>query len=205
MGKLKTPIFIIIAILIIDQSLKIWVKTNMMLGEEFSVIGNWFYIHFVENNGMAFGMELGGDWGKIFLSVFRIVAVTGIGWYLYKLSCKGAPKGLIISVSMVLAGALGNIIDSMFYGMIFSHSYSQIAALFPDGGGYAPFLHGRVVDMFYFPLITGHYPEWFPVLGGQEFIFFRPVFNIADSSITLGIISIFVFQKQYFKEEKAID
>lgn len=204
MGKLKTPILIILAILIIDQSLKIWVKTNMMLGDEFPVIGDWFYIHFVENNGMAFGMELGGDWGKIFLSLFRIVAVTGIGWYLYKLSCKGAPKGLIISISMVLAGALGNIIDSMFYGMIFSHSYSQVATLFPDGGGYAPFLHGRVVDMFYFPLISGHYPQWLPVLGGKEFIFFRPVFNIADSSITLGIISIFIFQKQFFKENKAI-
>jgi signal peptidase II len=203
MGKLKTPILIIIAILLVDQALKFWIKTTMMLGDEFPVFGNWFYIHFVENNGMAFGMELGGDWGKIFLSVFRIIAVVGIGWYLYRLSCKRAPKGLIISVSMVLAGALGNIIDSMFYGMIFNHSYSQVAQLFPEGGGYAPFLHGRVVDMFYFPLFSGHYPDWLPFIGGREFIFFRPVFNIADSSITLGIIFILIFQKRFFKDEKS--
>ena len=201
MGKLKTPVFIIIAILIIDQALKIWVKTNMMLGDEFSVFGDWFYIHFVENNGMAFGMELGGDFGKIFLSIFRIVAVIGIGWYLYKLTSKDAPLGLVISVSMVLAGALGNIIDSAFYGMIFNHSYSQVAALFPEGGGYASFLHGRVVDMFYFPLFSGTYPDWIPWLGGQDFIFFRPVFNIADSSITMGILSILIFQKKFFEEE----
>lgn len=200
MGKLKTSLIIILAILFIDQALKIWVKTNMMLGDEFPVISDWFYIHFVENNGMAFGMELGGDWGKIFLSLFRIVAVIGIGWYLYKLSCKDAPKGLIISISMVLAGALGNIIDSAFYGMIFNHSYSQVATLFPEGGGYASFLHGRVVDMFYFPLFSGQYPEWLPWIGGQEFIFFRPVFNVADSSITLGILSILIFQKDFFKE-----
>lgn len=203
MGKFKTPVIIILAILFIDQTLKFWVKTNMMLGDEFSVIGNWFYIHFVENNGMAFGMELGGDFGKIFLSVFRIVAVVGIGWYLYKLTLKKAPLGLIISVSMVLAGALGNIIDSAFYGMIFNHSYSQIADVFPEGGGYASFLHGRVVDMFYFPLFSGVYPEWFPWVGGQDYIFFRPVFNIADSSITLGIIAILVFQKKFFEHEKA--
>jgi signal peptidase II len=201
MGKLKTPVFIILAILFVDQALKIWVKTNMMLGDEFLVFGDWFYIHFVENNGMAFGMELGGDFGKIFLSVFRIVAVVGIGWYLYKLTSKDAPLGLVISVSMVLAGALGNIIDSAFYGMIFSHSYSQLATLFPDGGGYASFLHGRVVDMFYFPLFSGTYPEWVPWLGGQDFIFFRPVFNIADSSISLGILSILIFQKKFFEEE----
>jgi signal peptidase II len=202
MGKFKTPLVIVLAILVVDQSLKIWVKTHMMLGDERSVFGHWFYLHFVENNGMAFGMELGGNFGKIFLSVFRIVAVVGIGWYLYKLSCKNAPTGLIVSVSMVLAGALGNIIDSAFYGMIFSHSYSQIATLFPGGGGYASFLHGRVVDMFYFPLLSGHYPDWFPLLGGQEFIFFRPVFNVADSSITLGILFILIFQRHFFKGEK---
>jgi len=201
MGKLKTPLLIIFGILLIDQALKIWVKSTMMLGEEFPVIGEWFFIHFVENNGMAFGMELGGDLGKIFLSLFRIFAVVGIGWYLYKLSCKDAPKGLIVSISMVLAGALGNIIDSAFYGMIFNHSYSQVASLFPEGGGYSSFLHGRVVDMFYFPLFSGDYPEWMPFLGGKEFVFFRPVFNIADSSITLGILFILFFQKRFFKEE----
>jgi len=201
MGKLKTPVIIILAILLVDQALKFWVKTNMMLGDEFSVFGDWFYIHFVENNGMAFGMELGGDFGKIFLSIFRIVAVVGIGWYLYKLTLKNAPVGLIVSVSMVLAGALGNIIDSAFYGMIFNHSYSQLATLFPEGGGYASFLHGRVVDMFYFPLFSGSYPDWLPWIGGQDYIFFRPVFNIADSSITLGIISILIFQKKFFEHE----
>lgn len=204
MGKLKTPLFIILAVLFVDQALKIWVKTNMMLGDEFSVFGDWFYIHFVENNGMAFGMELGGDWGKIFLSLFRIVAVVGIGWYLYKLACKDAPKGLIVSVSMVLAGALGNIIDSAFYGMIFNHSYSQLATLFPESGGYASFLHGRVVDMFYFPIFSGQYPEWLPWLGGQDFIFFRPVFNVADASITMGIITILIFQKHFFKDEEGL-
>jgi len=201
MGKLKTPVIIILSILLVDQALKFWVKTNMMLGDEFSVFGDWFYIHFVENNGMAFGMELGGDFGKIFLSIFRIVAVVGIGWYLYKLTLKNAPVGLIVSVSMVLAGALGNIIDSAFYGMIFNHSYSQLATLFPEGGGYASFLHGRVVDMFYFPLFSGSYPDWLPWIGGQDYIFFRPVFNIADSSITLGIISILIFQKKFFEHE----
>jgi signal peptidase II len=150
---------------------------------------------------MAFGMELGGDLGKILLSLFRIIAVIGIAWYLFRLSGKNAPKGLVISVSMVLAGALGNIIDSAFYGMIFSHSYSQVATLFPEGGGYAAFLHGRVVDMFYFPIFSGQYPEWVPWLGGQDFVFFRPVFNIADSSITLGILSILIFQRHFFKEE----
>jgi signal peptidase II len=193
MGKLKIPVIIILAILLVDQGVKFWVKTNMMLGDEFSVFGDWFYIHFVENNGMAFGMELGGDFGKIFLSVFRIIAVVGIGWYLYKLTLKKAPLGLVISVSMVLAGALGNIIDSAFYGMIFNHSYSQVATLF---------LHGRVVDRFYFPLFSGTYPDWFPWLGGQDYIFFRPVFNIADSSITLGIISILIFQKKFFEHEE---
>jgi signal peptidase II len=201
MSKLKTPAFIVLAILFVDQALKIWVKTNMMLGDEFSIIGNWFLIHFVENNGMAFGMELGGDFGKIFLSIFRIVAVTGIGWYLYKLTKKQAPLGLIISVSMVLAGALGNIIDSAVYGLIFDESYSRLATLFPPEGGYASFLHGKVVDMFYFPILSGQYPGWLPIIGGQEFIFFRPVFNVADSSITLGIVSILLFQKKFFKEE----
>ena len=201
MGKLRTPLLIIFGILLLDQTLKIWVKTNMMLGDEIPVIGDWFYIHFVENNGMAFGMELGGDWGKIFLSLFRVFAVIGIGWYLYKLSCKDAPKGFIISLSMILAGALGNIIDSAFYGMIFDHSYSQVADMFSEGGGYSSFLHGRVVDMFYFPLFSGNYPDWIPFVGGQEFIFFRPVFNVADSSITLGILSILIFQKRFFKEE----
>ena len=195
----KKPIFIVLLVLIIDQALKIWVKTHMMLGEEFNVVGDWFIIHFIENNGMAFGMELAGKFGKIILSIFRIIAVIGIGYYLHQLTKKKAPVGLIISISLVLAGAIGNIIDSAFYGLIFNDSYPQIATLFPKEGGYAPFLHGKVVDMFYFPLIEGHFPEWFPLWKGEPFVFFRPVFNIADSAITIGIALILIFQRKFFK------
>lgn len=201
MNNLKRSFLIIGIILLIDQTLKIWIKTHMMLGEEYRVFGNWFIIHFVENNGMAFGMEIAGRFGKVFLSIFRIAAVFGIGVYLYRLTQKATPKGLIISVSMVLAGALGNIIDSAFYGILFNESYLQVASFLPADGGYSSFLHGKVVDMFYFPLLEGTYPQWLPFVGGTDFIFFRPVFNIADSSITLGIISILLFQKRFFHEE----
>lgn len=196
----KKPVFIVLLVLVIDQALKIWVKTNMMLGEEFSVIGNWFIIHFIENNGMAFGMELSGEFGKIILSIFRIVAVIGIAYYLHQLGKKNAPTGLVVSISLVLAGALGNIIDSAFYGMIFNDSYPQVASLFPAEGGYATFLHGKVVDMFYFPIIDGTFPDWVPFWGGDRFVFFRPVFNVADSAITIGIASILLFQRSFFKE-----
>jgi signal peptidase II len=152
---------------------------------------------------MAFGMEFAGDFGKISLSLFRIVAVIGISWYLYSLIKKGCPNGVIISLSLIIAGAMGNILDSAFYGLIFSESYFQLAQLFPEGGGYASFLHGRVVDMLYFPLIEGTFPTWFPFWGGENFIFFRPVFNIADSSITIGVLIILLFQRKYFsKPEK---
>ncbi len=186
-------------VLIADQALKIWVKTHMMLGEEFNVIGNWFIIHFIENNGMAFGMELAGKFGKVILSVFRILAVSAIGYYLYQLTKKKAPTGLIVSISLVLAGAIGNIIDSAFYGLLFSHSYPQVASFLPESGGYATFLHGKVVDMLYFPLLEGNFPSWFPLWGGEHYVFFRPVFNIADSSITIGIAILLLFQRSYFK------
>ena len=201
MSPLKKSFVLIFIILLVDQAVKIWIKTHMMLGQEYHVFGDWFIIHFVENNGMAFGMELDWKFGKIFLSVFRIVAVVLIGWYLVKLSKKGANQWLLFSVALVFVGAVGNIIDSVFYGVIFSDSYSQVAEIFPPDGGYSSFLHGKVVDMLYFPIIEGRYPEWLPLKGGESFIFFRPVFNIADSAITIGIFIILIFQKRFFKED----
>ena len=200
MSPLKKSFVLIFIVLLIDQAVKIWIKTHMMLGQEIHVFGDWFIIHFVENNGMAFGMELDWKFGKVFLSVFRIFAVILIGWYLVKLSRKGANQWLLYSVALVFVGAVGNIIDSVFYGVIFSDSYSQVATMFPPGGGYSSFLHGKVVDMLYFPIIEGRYPGWFPFKGGETFIFFRPVFNIADSAITIGIFIILIFQKKFFKE-----
>jgi signal peptidase II len=171
----------------------------MSISDEIVVSKNWFILHFVENNGMAFGFEFAGEYGKLFLSVFRILAVVAIGWYLLKLAKqKDIPFGFVASIALIFAGAIGNIIDSMFYGLIFSDSFGQVATLFPEGGGYAGFLHGRVVDMFYFPLIEGRYPEWVPVWGGNPFIFFRPVFNVADSAITVGISMILLFYRGYF-------
>lgn len=205
MSRSTKSVIIILLILIVDQTLKIWIKTSMSLGDEIVVFKNWFIIHFVENNGMAFGFEFAGEYGKIFLSVFRIFAVIAIGWYLFKLAKqKEIPFGFVLSIALIFAGAIGNIIDSLFYGIIFNHSFGQVATLFPDGGGYAGFLHGKVVDMFYFPLIQGRYPDWFPVFGGDPFIFFRPVFNVADSAITVGIFSILLFYRKYFNkpEEK---
>jgi len=194
----KATLFILL-ILFLDQALKILIKTHMMLGQEKPIIGNWFILHFIENNGMAFGMEFAGKTGKFLLSIFRIIAVIGIGWYLYVLSHKDTPLGLILSIAAIFAGAAGNIIDSAFYGMIFNDSYFHVAKLFPEEGGYSSFLHGRVVDMLYFPVINGRYPGWFPWVGGKEFLFFRPVFNLADSSITLGVTSLLIFQKRFFK------
>lgn len=176
----------------------------MYLGQEFHVFDNWFIIHFTENYGMAFGLELGGSIGKFFLSLFRIVAVIGIGWYLRHLVLHKRHPGLIIAFALIFAGAIGNIIDSAFYGLIFSESNFQLAQLFPPEGGYATFLHGKVVDMLYFPIIEGHYPSWFPLWANEEFIFFRPVFNIADASITVGVLMILIFQKKYFHKETEV-
>ena len=180
------PLLIIFLVLLADQVLKTWIKTNMYIGQEFKIIGNWFIIHFTENNGMAFGLEFGGEFGKLALSLFRIFAVAGIGYGLHYLIQKKYHRGLILNVALIFAGALGNIIDSVLYGKIY---------------GYAELFHGRVVDMFYFPIMEGHFPTWFPVWAGEEFVFFRPVFNIADAAISVGVIIILIFQKTYFKEE----
>jgi len=195
----KKSILFILLILLCDQILKIWVKTHMEIRQEIHLFGNWGILHFIENNGMAFGMEMGGKPGKLILSVFRVVAIFGIGWFLSSLVSKKANLGLILAVSAIMAGAIGNIIDSAFYGMIFSESFGQHAVLFPHGGGYSSFLHGRVVDMFYFPIINTHWPLWSPFRPGESLVFFRPVFNIADSSITCGVISIVLFQKKMFR------
>jgi signal peptidase II len=167
----------------------------MMIGQEIHFF-DWFIIHFTENKGMAFGMEFGGTTGKYMLSIFRIVAIVAIGIYWYKLAKTDIKKGILYSISLVLAGAIGNMIDSAFYGLIFSESYGQLATVFE--GGYAGFLQGKVVDMFYFPLINGHLPQWLPVVGGNHFIFFRPVFNIADASIFTGTTIILLFYRKTF-------
>ncbi|MBK7132138.1 MAG: lipoprotein signal peptidase [Bacteroidales bacterium] len=196
----KKSVLFIILILIIDQILKIWVKTHMEIGQEIHLFGNRGMLHFIENNGMAFGMEMGGKPGKLILSIFRVIAIFGIGWFLNSLIVKKTNLGLVLAVSAIMAGAIGNIIDSAFYGMIFNESYNQVATLFPAEGGYSSFLHGRVVDMFYFPVINTYWPDWSPINAGNSFIFFRPVFNIADSAITCGVISIILFQKRMFKD-----
>jgi signal peptidase II len=201
MSARNKSLLLIFSILLVDQIVKILVKTNMIMGEEIHVFGNWFRIHFLENNGMAFGMEWGGKTGKAALSVFRMLAIAGISWYLSVLIKKKAHIGLILSVSAIIAGAAGNLIDSAFYGLIFSESWHTPAIMFPEGGGYASFLQGRVVDMLYFPVIDSHWPDWSPIRPGQSFIFFRPVFNLADTSITLGVAAILIFQKKFLEEK----
>jgi signal peptidase II len=180
------PLIVIFLVLLADQLVKTWVKTHMYLGQEFHIIGKWCIIHFTENNGMAFGMEFGGEFGKLALSLFRIAAVAGIGYGLHYLIKHKYHRGLILNVALIFSGALGNIIDSVFYGKIY---------------GYESWFHGRVVDMFYFPIAEGHFPTWVPIWGGEEFVFFRPVFNLADAAISVGVILILIFQKNYFKED----
>jgi signal peptidase II len=177
----------------------------MYLGQEFRIAGDWFIIHFTENNGMAFGMEFAGEYGKLFLSIFRIIAITGIFWYLNQLVKEKSHHLLITGMSFILAGAIGNMIDSAFYGLLFSSSDFQLAEFLPADGGYATFLHGKVVDMFYFPVAKGFLPEWIPFWGGDYFIFFRPVFNIADAAISIGVAIIILFQSVIFKKPAAED
>jgi signal peptidase II len=201
--KLRYAILLILAIIIADQALKIWIKTSFPFGHIMNVMGiPWFRLYFIENKGMAWGWEFGGDWGKMILTLFRLAAVIFGSWYLVKIIRQDHyRRGFIICASLIYAGALGNLIDSMFYGLIFDESsYSQVAKIFPPHG-YAGFLHGRVVDMLYFPLVRSHFPSWFPFVGGEEFEFFSPIFNIADASISIGVITLFVFQKKFFKKK----
>ena len=187
---------IVVGLVVVDQIVKISVKTSMTLGEGYNVLGDWFRWVFIENEGAAWGMSLGGDYGKLILSLFRIVAIGAIIWYLGRLRKKNAPTGVIVGFAVILAGAIGNMIDSAFYGMIFSESTTTaVAQLFPEGGGYAPFLYGKVVDMLHFPLFT--WPEWMPLVGGN--VFFSPVFNFADSYITVAVFYLLFFQWRYFK------
>lgn len=195
----RVALITVLAILVLDQVTKYLVKTNMRLGESFSVIGEWFMIHFVENPGMAYGFEFAGDYGKIFLSLFRIIAVIALFFFLKKSIKKGISTGVVVCIALIMAGAIGNIIDSAFYGLIFSESYVEVATLFPDAGGYSSFLHGNVVDMLYFPMVDATFPSWFPFFGGDNFLFFRPVFNIADSAISVGIFIFILFYRNTFE------
>lgn len=185
-NKLILSITIILGILLIDQWVKYYIKTHFFLGEEVDVMGNWFKLHFTENYGMAFGMEFGGKSGKLLLTLFRLIAIGFIGWYIVSLTKKNNHTGYIVSWALIMAGAIGNLIDSIFYGVWF---------------GYDSWFHGRVVDMFYFPIIRTTLPESFPLWGGEEFEFFRPVFNVADAAISIGFIAILLFQRTFMKEE----
>lgn len=204
--KLKISILIIV-LLLIDQILKIYIKTNFLLGEKICLIGNWFCLYFVENAGMAYGMEWGGVIGKYVLTIFRIVAASAILWYLIKSFKRNHHSLFYYSLAFIFAGAVGNIIDSLFYGLIFNESGvfgfdTQPASFVPWGQGYAPFMQGRVVDMFYFPIINTTLPEWLPIWGGSQFVFFQPIFNIADTCITTGVLIMIIFYKKVFSEPK---
>lgn len=201
---------VVLLVLIADQALKFWVKTSFYLGEEVRVFGNWFILHFTENNGIAFGMSPSSEVGKLLLSLFRIAAMVGIGYLMYYLGrLRDVPKGVVVAMMFIFAGALGNIIDGTFYGLLFSSSEGYVpsadgtmllpavAEFLPAGGGYAPLFHGKVVDMLYFPIIDTTFPSWFPIWGGESFRFFEPVFNLADSSITCAVFYLLIFQWRF--------
>ncbi len=203
---------ILAAILIVDQVVKIMVKTHMHIGEDIPLIGEWCRLHFIENEGFAFGTSFGGTIGKYFLTMFRIVASVAIGWIIVNQIKKNGRTSLILCLTLILAGAVGNIIDCCLYGLIFSESYYDIAVLFPPEGGYAPFLQGKVVDMFYFPLFEFDWPQWVPFVGGNHFEFFSAIFNVADSAITIGVIWLLIDQiflvpskKKAEEEEKSLE
>ncbi len=188
-------------IIVADQALKIWVKTTMSYHEQIPLIGSWFRLFFIENEGMAWGWKFGGEWGKVLLTVFRMVAVVFGVFYIRSIIKKKFHSGFIVCVSMIFAGALGNLIDSMFYGLIFEDSTRvAVAKMFPPKG-YESFLHGRVVDMLYMPIIEDKIlPSWVPIWGGERFTFFSPIFNLADASISIGVITILIFQKRFFNQ-----
>jgi signal peptidase II len=201
--KIRTVVIIILAIIVADQALKIWVKTNMYYQEQIFLLGRWLRLYFIENEGMAWGWKFGGEWGKLTLTLFRLVAVIFGVFYIRSIVRKKLHRGFIVCVAMIFAGALGNLIDSMFYGLIFSGSEDggQLAVMFPPEGGYAGFLHGKVVDMIWMPIIENKtLPTWIPFWGGDRFTFFSPIFNIADASISVGVITILLFQKRFFKK-----
>lgn len=192
--KGQLSVIIVLAVLIIDQIIKIWVKTHMYWHESIRIT-DWFYIFFTENNGMAFGMEI---FDKIFLTVFRIIASVGIIYLLHKFVKQNLKTGFIVCVSLILAGAMGNIFDCVFYGEVFSEStHSSIATFVPVGEGYSSWFYGKVVDMFYFPIIDTYWPEWMPFVGGEHFIFFSPIFNFADAAISCGMIALILFYNKY--------
>lgn len=194
--SLKKAYIIVILVLLADQISKIYIKTGFMLNEEVKVF-EWFRIRFIENEGMAWGAQIPGSYGKLILTLFRIGAVAGIAWWLYDSVKKKLSPYLIVSIALILAGAFGNIIDSVFYGLIFDHSYGQVATLFSDKP-YGTIFHGKVVDMLYFPLFDGTFPSWFPIWGGQHFNFFNAIFNIADTAISVGVGILIVFNKKAF-------
>ncbi|HET9057284.1 MAG TPA: lipoprotein signal peptidase [Chitinophagaceae bacterium] len=201
--RLKHLILLIALIVLGDQALKFWIKTSFYYGEERKVLGNWFRLYFIENEGMAYGWKFSGGWGKLLLTIFRLGAVIFGTWYLGRIIKRGYHKGFIICAGLIYAGALGNLIDSLFYGLIFNASSPDtIATLFPKTGGYASFLHGQVVDMLYFPLLENKtFPSWVPIWGGDRFTFFSAIFNIADASISIGVITLLLFQNKFFKNK----
>lgn len=198
--KLRSAVIIILLIIIADQALKIWIKTSFPFGHVMDVMGiRWFKLYFIENEGMAWGWKFGGEWGKMILTLFRLVAVIFGTWYLGRIVRQKYSRGFIVCASLIYAGALGNLIDSLFYGMMFEESsYVHVAKMFP-AKGYAGFLHGKVVDMLYFPIVHATFPKWMPFVGGNAFEFFSPIFNIADASISVGVITLLAFQKRFFK------
>ncbi|HEX6916072.1 MAG TPA: lipoprotein signal peptidase [Chitinophagaceae bacterium] len=197
--KARQVILTIFLILLADQALKFYIKLNYLYGEEHLILGDWFRLHFVENEGMAWGWSFGGEFGKIALTLFRLAAVIFGVFYIRTIIRNKEHKGFIICAALIFAGALGNLIDSMFYGLIFEESsQTHVSRFMPPGGGYASFLHGRVVDMLHFPMFEGVFPSWVPFWGGESFVFFNPVFNIADASISIGVIALLIFQKKFF-------